>query len=191
MTVSTPTVSGQILTSAYVNNNINSGLTYVASATYSAGTTTTGTSFNSAFSATYDNYKIVMNGNGNGTAVFYEFRLRIGGIAPANGYYGNGITMTSNATTVSGNATANGSHFGLGSQQASTDRFHHEIELFDPFLAQMTGFRMSAGTYAGGFGYNYTGLGQHNAATSYDGFAISIGSGSFSGTVTVYGYRKP
>jgi hypothetical protein len=191
MAVSTPTVAGQVLTSAYVNNNINSGLTYITSATFTAGTTTTGTSFNSAFSAAYDNYKIVFNSNGNGTAAFYEFRLRAAGTPPAAGYYGNAITMTSNAATVSGSGFVNTAYFGLGSQQAGADRCHTEMEVFDPFLAQMTSFRMSAGTYVGGFGYNYTAQGQHNVATSYDGFAISLPSGSFAGTVTVYGYRKP
>jgi hypothetical protein len=183
--------SGQILTAEDTNTYLaNAGLVYVASATFTAGSTPTGTSFNSVFSATYDNYKIVFNSNGNGTAAFYEFRLRAAGTAPAAGYYSNGITMTSNATTVSGSAVVDAAYFGLGSQQAGTDRCHTELELFDPFLAQMTGFRMSAGTYVGGFGYNYTAQGQHNVATSYDGFAISLPSGTFSGTITVYGYRK-
>ena len=61
MAVSTATTAGQILTSAYVNNNINSGLTYISTVTLSAGAGTAAQWSGTVFSSTYTNYRLVCN----------------------------------------------------------------------------------------------------------------------------------
>ena len=75
MTISTPTISGQILTSAYVNNNINSGLVYVTSVTVGSAVLTVNVP--NAFSAEYDNYRIVLSNidcsvDGNGIKLLLD-----------------------------------------------------------------------------------------------------------------------
>jgi hypothetical protein len=147
--------------------------------------------FDSVFNADFNKYEVVLNTNGNGTAVFYELRMRnAGAVVGGSNYYANGIVMTSNSTTVAGTGSAAQAYFSLGSQQAGTNATWHKITIDNPFVAQVKGLHCLAGTYTGGFGYNYQTMGTLANGISCDGFQISIPSGTFSGTCSVYGIRQ-
>jgi hypothetical protein len=185
MAVSTPTTAGQILTSAYVNNNINSGTVFIKSQTIGVGvgsTTVTG-----AFSAEYDNYKIVING-GVGSTI-QNIGMYMGGSAPASGYFSSRILNLPNSGTPIGNGINN---TGLWSYagQASTNVINMNLELFNPFLAKYTLYNGSYILEQGANSELGTSAGLLNNTTSYTSFTI-VPSGTLTGgVITVYGYRE-
>ena len=134
MTVSTPTTAGQILTSAYVNNNINSGLVYIKEQTIGSGVSSV--TVTDAFSADYDNYKIIVSG-GTATAGV-EMNLKLG--ATTSNYYMSFI-FTAWSSTVSGDGTKVGGNWNyVGGCSANGNQAN--IELNSPYLAKNT--RISA-----------------------------------------------
>lgn len=180
MTVSAATVSGQVLTSAYVNNNINSGLVYVKSQT--VGTTVTAVTVSDAFSAEYDNYKIMING-GTSTATA-PIQVKLG--STTTNYYGSLIYATYSSTTVAA-ATMNNAANWLYAGTTPTGLVGAMFELQNPFASGITTITApyfdatNAGHLSGYLGNN----------TSYTAFTITPNSGTWTGcTITVYGYRK-
>jgi hypothetical protein len=163
----------------------------VKTVTIPASPVTTAVDVTSCFSADYENYVAIFTGQGNGTAVFHNLQM-LSGTTPATSlYYRNGTTMTSNSTTVAGNAAAASASFDLGAQQAATEEFSSRINFEFPFSARITNIQGYFSTFAGGFGYNYTFQGCHAVNTSYNGFRISVASGSFNtGSIRVYGMRN-
>ena len=181
MTVSTPTTAGQILTSAYVNNNINSGLTYIKQQTI--GSAVSSVTVSDAFSTTYDNYKIMVSGGVGSTLSSLELKLG----ASATGYSSGIVYATYGLTTASGASDNNASQFSYAGY-ATTGFISFSLDVINPFLAKATVFgpvTWAAGTVAG------TGTAIHNVATSYTAFTITANSGTLTGgTIFVYGYRK-
>ena len=181
MTVSTPTVSGQILTSAYVNNNINSGLVYIKEQTIGSGVSSV--TVTDAFSADYDNYKIIVSGGAGSTNC--ELNMRLGSVT--TGYYSSYIFAAWN-NTISVDSSKVAIRFQyVGGMNA--DGIHANIEINSPFLSKYTR------TFAGGFGDPLAYVGSHSGlypvTTSFTSFIILAASGTMTGgTITVYGYRK-
>jgi hypothetical protein len=181
MTVSTPTVSGQILTSAYVNNNINSGLVYIKEQTIGSGVSSV--EVTGAFSADYDNYKILISGGAGSTAA--ELNLRFGSVV--SGYYTSFIFTAWNST-VSADSSKVATRIQYIGAMAS-DGIQANIDVMSPFLSKATR------TFAGGFGQQTAFVGSSSGAlfdtTSYTAFTILAASGTMTGgTIYVYGYRK-
>jgi len=182
MTISTPTVSGQILTSAYVNNNINSGLVYIASQTI--GSAVSSVAVTSCFSADYDNYRIVIAG-GVGSTGGASVGLSLG--ASTTGYSGAlqyALYGAGGALVAQDDNAARFSHAGT----AYTSQYATSFDLLNPFLAKYTNIQ-NASWIADNASGNYNGV--HEVATSFSGFTLTPGSGTLTGgTITVFGYRK-
>jgi len=181
MTVSTATTSGQILTSAYLNNNINSGLTYITS-----GTITTTTNIPSIFSATYDNYRIVFsNISVAAGATATTLQLSVGGVAATTNYnYGGTYTLFAAAGT--GMLGGAGSFMYIA-QTSTTPVAGCVMEIQRPFIAGVTTFQGQSANYDSGAVCS----GNHTTATSYDGIKISSQTSNPALSYAVYGYRKP
>ena len=90
MAISTPTTSGQILTSAYLNNNINSGMTYVTGASFSAVTEIL---LDSVFTSTYRNYYFVFDCQSSAGGSTFRWQVRSGGSTIATNTYNNQILI--------------------------------------------------------------------------------------------------
>jgi hypothetical protein len=135
-----------------------------------------------AFSSTYDNYFITVNG-GTYSAVRTDLRMQLG--SSTTGYYSQ-IVYGSYAATVLAGATANNpSFYWVGS--ALTDSLSANITLMSPNLPDFT--RYSAPWYADVDGGSVSGI--HQVATSYTDFTLLVGSGTMTGgTIRVYGYRN-
>lgn len=137
----------------------------------------------SAFSATYDAYKIIVAG-GTGS-VNGRTSLQIG--SATTGYYGglNVIVYSSSVNAVEGEA--NSSNFKYAGFCATTNN-DMNMDVHNPFLTKNTlvrGFYINNQT-AGNAGY-YTGY--LNDTTSHTAFTITASSGTFTGgTIYVYGY---
>jgi hypothetical protein len=165
-----------------------SGVTCSSGGTAANGIVTIGSAVSSvtvtdAFSATYDNYKIIISG-GTGSANS-EINMRLGSVT--SGYYSSYI-FTSWNNTVSADSSKIAIRFqyvgGMG-----TDGIQANIEVNSPFLAKNTR------TFSGGFGDtgNYVGYasGLYPFTTSFTSFQIAPSAGTMTGaTIRVYGYRN-
>ena len=157
-------------------------------ATASGGVVTIGTSNTSvtvenAFSANYDNYKIVMSG---GTSSSQQpITLVIGGSTGT--YYGGLVYANYSTGAVAGDAINNASSF-LYAGGADINSLNVNLELQSPFLAKYTNIQALTVGYATVKGMA---KGDHETAASYTSFKLAPFSGNFSGgIIRVYGYRN-
>jgi len=160
-----------------------SGLVLIKSQVVGSGVSSV--SVTSAFSSTYDNYKILYcDGVASATP---DLNLSFNGIT--TGYYVSIRYSTFSGTTPLAASNANGSSFlYIGSGGASTNYFN--VEVNNPFNAKLktvSGFLNNM--LAGGATGETTGF---NASTaSATGFTITPSAGTLTGgTVYVYGYKK-
>ena len=177
------TFTTEVLTSADTNTYLaNSGLVYVTSAT--VGTGVSSVTVSSAFSATYDNYEIILSG-GVGSADA-NLRLTLG--STVTGYYAGGLYVGYTASTITGSNTNNGTFIDIG--YGSTNALSGKGQIDSPFLAKRTIFRTNPVSSSTGYPFGIFG-GFLDNATSYTAFTITPSGGTMTGgTVTVYGYRK-
>ena len=143
-------------------------------------------SFNNVFSATYDNYQIIVTNLINSTNANIQFRLRVAGVdaSGANtykyqGFYSDGGTL--------GNESYNTTQFGLGIAN-TTPSGMIDFSLYEPFLARPTKLKSMAFDSPAEQALVYTGI--HTPATSYDGFTILPTAGNVTGTISVFGVAK-
>ena len=162
------------------------GMTLISSAAFSASGAV---NINSCFSATYENYKIIVNYTGASTNQAPKMRLRASGTDASGSDYSwgsNGSRSDSSAFQTPTNAS---SSFDFG-RATSTAQNSSWFEFNRPFSAAYT---MIRGVYSGNDGtsafYNNVG-GYHSVATSYDGFSIFPASGTISGNYYIYGYSN-
>lgn len=158
------------------------------SATASGGVVTIGAgntsvTVSNAFSATYDNYKIVINGGvssaqtsislvlGSGTSTYYGTYIYA--------YYAGGGPFA---------ATINNQTNFIYAGGADINYINCNIELQNPFQAKFTTIQALTVNYANNRGSAY---GEHETASSYSAFTLAPYTGTLTGgTITVYGYRK-
>jgi hypothetical protein len=196
--------TGEVLTASdtntYLNNGglvlISSGITVSSAggtaATVSDGTVTIGSSNTSvtvsgAFSATYDNYKIIVSGFAAttlGAAAYLKLNNSTGST-----YFGNMIYNVPTSASIAGVSAANGTSNGFFVHVISTTGTNSfEAMINAPFLAVTSNCvgNFSGRSYNGQFSTH-----DSNAASS-TGFIFAPASGNVSGgTIRVYGYRQP
>jgi hypothetical protein len=134
-----------------------------------------------AFSADYDNYKIVYSAGVASAPVGISLKLG----ASTTGYYIGGqyvvYTTGAVATFVSNNGAA-WSFVG----EASTGMTAINCDICSPFLSKFTTIW---GAYSGTVGGSVSGY--HGVATSYSDFTLSTSGATLTGgTIRVYGYRN-
>jgi hypothetical protein len=141
-----------------------------------------------AFSADYDNYRIVYDG---GTSnVNASLQLQLG--ATTSGYQYAVIYNQYNAATPLGIGVTAGASF-VEAGRAAINGCHMNVDLFDPFLTKPTGFRSASMDFLPTLGFILSGGGMLNNTTSYTAFTLTpVGGGSTltGGTIRVYGYRN-
>jgi len=135
-----------------------------------------------AFSADYDNYKIIYSG-GVGSAT-HNMRVALG--SATTGYYGSGLyspAAGASALAIGDNNAARFSYVGGGDQYSSM----LDIDLISPYANTLTSIAgiINTGTNFGTYS------GRHFPATSFTSFIMSPDGGTLTGgTIYVYGYRK-
>jgi hypothetical protein len=159
--------------------------TVSANGAVTIGSAVSSVTVSGAFSATYDNYLIILSGGVGSTAT--GINLTLG--STATGYYRGG-NYTSYATTtvtgVAGNNVTNWQSIGV----ASTTSLDARVELYDPFLEKNTKMR---GSYASALttGESLVQQGFLNNTTSYTDFTFTKASGTLTGgTIRIYGYNN-
>jgi hypothetical protein len=138
------------------------------------------------FSSNYDNYKIVFKATKSTSSEIF-IRLRVGGVDADSSLYGNARINLSDQV-ITGNA-ANDSGFGLAI--ADTQSQFSDMTIFSPFLVETTGLISSS--HSGGLataGRTRLLFSRHGGNTSFDGFSLIASTGTMSGLIQVYGFRK-
>jgi hypothetical protein len=175
--------TGEVLTASDTNTYLaNSGLVFVKSESATSGTSLV---VSDAFSATYDNYRIVLSGIATTSAVALTMKMG----AAASGHYNNVVRVDNVTFAVNGAGSTNAaawSPIGIGTTTAGTSMV---MDICSPFLTTNT-------TFTGNYTDNRTAIalpcgmsGFLSDSTSYTAFTIA--GGTFTSiTATVYGYRK-
>ena len=137
-----------------------------------------------AFSATYDNYRIIVSGGASSVSP-ENLSMTLG--ATATGYYWaqNGRTF---ADADNSGGAANGSSWRAGAMSSTT--LSMSLDVFQPFLADQTWFSGTKifPTTPGSF---FSVGGYLNDSTSYTAFTLTAASGTITGgTIRVYGYAN-
>jgi hypothetical protein len=149
-------------------------------------TTSSAVNVNNVFSATYKNYRVIINITASGaTSVDQQLRWRVSGTdASSNDYYYS--TVVANESTVTGNGASAATQFML-SNNGTIGVIYIILDIFQPFVATRTDLLWQAvnvnATYRGA-------AANLNGATSYDGFSIIPASSNITGSVTCYGYSN-
>jgi hypothetical protein len=150
------------------------------------GTAVGSVTVSDAFSATYDNYRILIS-DGAAPGGNVQLNLTLG--ATATGYSFNNLNMSYDSGTVSGtngNATTSWVRVGRG----DTNNLDAEIEIKSPFLAKRTTGQWRCAT-SQSISIWSVGGGYLDNATSYTAFTITPSSATLTGgTIRVYGYAN-
>ena len=166
-----------------------SGMTLINS----GGTTftTTGSfSINNCFSATYQNYKIIINYTAVSADAYVYLKMRASATDASTDYNSQRIYafLTTVGTDKNANGTTNGQFLGE-IQTAVPNGSVSEAFVYDPFGAVMTKFWVTNPEYDNVQAKPFlaTAGGIHTTQTSYDGCTLLTSTGTISGTIYVYG----
>jgi hypothetical protein len=175
--------SGEVLTAADMNAV---GMWLVKTQTIGSGVASV--SISNAFSANYDNYRIIINDVTASTSgnLYFQFQDSSGNNITTAFYAASGFYQLA-STTLNGSWGTTGTFW--ETMPMSTGSTNHcGFDLLAPNLAKFTranGF----GGMAEAVSFMYSGL--HRVATAYPAFRIYPGSGTITGgTIRVYGYRN-
>ena len=152
--------------------------------TTTIGTAVTSVALTSVFSATYDNYRIVLSGGTASATSDGSFVLG----ATTSGYYsGFNFQAINNGATLTNTGISNGASSGTIFAYASNG-INGMIDLYQPFLTSRTNYFFTAQTMATA-GNRWQGGGFQDSATSFTGITFSTQSGHTltGGTIKVYG----
>jgi hypothetical protein len=145
------------------------------------------------FSATYENYQIVLRliaSTVNGLRV----RMRAAGTSDtgSNYRYANFFIDGNAATGSEGNSNSNTLAVVGGAVSTSGFPSNFRLEIYSPFLAEKTTATLQSTHFNASGQLNSTVFGGfiHNLATSYDSIEFVASTGTFTGNYSVYGYNK-
>ena len=157
-----------------------SGFTLISATTI--GTTVSSVAVTGAFSSTYENYMIIVNG-GVSSAGIAAMYMQLG--ATTAGYYSGGSYTPYSSGVVTGQSVNNGAQFYAGI--VTTNTLSATIFMSNPNLAKTTTFStLTAAANTIGAGEQYGGF--LNNTTQYTGFTIFPSTGTITGgTIRVYG----
>lgn len=158
-----------------------SGLIHINTTSVSA---VSSQSFNNVFSATYDNYKIIITGvSSSGASMVVRLRAAGSDNSTANSYVRQ--IIDGNNTTVAGSRATSTSWDMAGIASSLVNAYF--IEMVNPFKASATGYVCSTIRADSGAFFNPSN-GTHNQTVSYDGFTI-LPTATFTGSISIYGYK--
>jgi hypothetical protein len=155
------------------------GLRLIKKQTVGSGVSTVNVT--SAFSATYENYKIIYNGGSSSASGVLNLKLG----ASATNYYGAYVYGVYSTGSVSGAGVNNGTSWVYaGAMDIATVNL--DCDILNPFLTKNSTIISSGINYSFNRG-SFTG--SHEIATSYTDFTLTPSSGTLTGgTIYVYGY---
>ncbi len=163
-------------------------LTLIAAPT--SFTASSAVNVNDVFSATYENYLIMLNVTGGTTDDYIKIRLRVSGSDDSSSNYfwswmGNASAYP--AYDSQGSSSANG--FQVYYKAPGQNAYMGIMQMNNPYLSQRTSTNWQWSVMTGS---SYNGIqqggGVFNVNTSFTGFSIVPVTGNITGKVAVYGY---
>jgi hypothetical protein len=156
------------------------GLTQVANVSLSAITNHT---ISNVFTSQFANYRVVITGIGSLSQDLF-IRMATTGTPDAGSNYGIQIFKNSGGT-LAGTSTGSATRFeSIAYENANLST--GILEIYQPQLATATGYQ----SIGGRSDQLWIAAGRVATTTVYDGINFTTGSGSFTGTVRIYGYRN-
>lgn len=148
------------------------------------GTAVSSITVTGAFSATYDNYKILISGGAGSTNNWLGLQLG----ATTTGYYYGRAGATYAAGADNNDSGNNATSWGFINYGGGASGLVFDCDLYGPFLSKFTGAAwpniMYATGQAGGAASGFL-----NNTTSYTDFTITVSTGTVTGgLIRVYGY---
>lgn len=147
-------------------------------------------SVNGCFTSSYNNYKIIFDSTGNSSGNQLNIKLRVSGTDTSGSDYNTQSVNIYSASTQFFKSNSRTS-FEPGPFRGPNLSNLLSLEVFNPFRTIPTGFicnnLYSYSSTAVEFFQTNAG---HTLSTSYDGITFIITTGTFDGTVQIYGYRK-
>jgi hypothetical protein len=146
-------------------------------------------SLNGVFNSTYKRYRILSDfvGSTNNDVLF---RLRVAGAdATASNYGIQGLYADASSVGAARNAQG----YWYVNEIRVAGRYIQEYELFNPAAASQTyGFGRSTSIVTADTTQVFQTLSSlgHSLSTAYDGFTLYTATGTFTGSVSVYGYNN-
>ncbi len=161
-----------------------SGLTFIASSTVTAASTL---SMNNVFTSTYAHYMLVGTFTGSSGLNDTLFRLRASGTDLTGNNYSYALLYNSLSTI--------GSTGGAGSDTSSKFTFNgssfdctFQSTIFNPQLSRATSWHTFSNRVVGSSSPERTDIfGGTSLTNSYDGFTLYPSTGTFTGTIRLYG----
>jgi len=148
-------------------------------------TTVTALSLNGVFTSAYRNYRIVIEATGSSTNL--NFRMRAAGTDNSGANYARQYMFGSGASVLAARATGATSAWFIS--LASNYRAIGTYDISNPAQALQTSM-VGSQAYSASTVEVITWANNHNQATAYDGITFIPDSGSFTGTVNIYGYNQ-
>ena len=187
-------VAGDVLEAAQLNSNFTYldgkglGLVCVKSETTFTGATTV--EADSVFSSAYTNYKMFIRYQTSSTGDIYA-RFRASGVSATGANY-NSQQVSGNSSTAGAFRETGQTSMYIGDDSNGAFWSNIELNLYSPNLAEPTLAtainNRSIGSYSVLTSVLFTT--NHSLATAYDGIQILLGSGTITGSYTIYGYGK-
>jgi hypothetical protein len=147
-------------------------------------------SVDNVFSATYKNYKVLMNITGSTTNQNVGLRLRVSGADNSTANYGQQLIDASSSVTSGSRDSGQTSWARIAGAQSGKSQLFL-LDIANPFQSEITSaftFRMvDVGTSSAQLSYIASGF---VATTSFTGFTLIPASGTITGSVSVYAYPE-
>jgi hypothetical protein len=162
------------------------GLTFLNKTSVTSASVVT---IDNLFTSDYDNYKIIISSTTASTGLDLLTQFRKGGVTTAGSgyYYGYvGLTGAGATSNSNGNAVSNFiSHTAIASYANTSS-----IEIHNPKNAVQTTAHVSFSFFTGSSYIARQGGAYNTSTTDFDGIIFTTSSGTFTGSITTYGFRK-
>ena len=172
--------TGEVLTAADTNTYLNNGgLVYVTGVTISGSG---GYTISNCFSATYENYRVIISGISASGAI--DLNIRMG--TTSTGYYGSRYYDAYTGAATGTIRFNNAAQFFCGGATSGNDEGASGFDITNPQVAKRTSWfgNYYGNAFAGWFG------GTVANSTQYTDLQLLPSAGTFSATVRIYGYRQ-
>jgi hypothetical protein len=187
--------TGQVLSvsggvPAWSTLTVSSALTVVKAKTSFSNVANTGTTFDSVFSATYDNYLIIIDRVFAATSTDdLLFTYLYSGTEQATGYYGNMLRLRYDDTTTTGTIFNRNAATSLILNDMTGDTFYDTRASINVYTGNAIGMSGHGVAGASNLGYMTFG-GVNETSRTYTGFRLKSSSSNITGSCTVYGLAK-
>ena len=178
--------TGEVLTASDTNTYLaNSGLVYITSSTFGGSP---GVELSNCFTTTYDNYFMTYTWYGSvSTNINTQYMTGTNTRDTASTYNRSGFYWTSSINNF--NSTGGGNEF-IGNHGTVADTYSTAtVTYFRPFVSGVKS-NSTVTSYSGDSGLTAHISASKQTTTSYTGLYVFPTSGTMTGTITIYGYRK-